>query len=150
MANTYTALHYHLVFSTHNREKWLHQAQEEQIWAYLGGIARNHQMKPLSIGGVEDHVHLLVGIPPTLAVSTSLQKLKGISSHWLKQEFSNFRHFGWQDGYGAFTVSQSNLELVAEYIRKQRTHHQHQTFHEEYLEFLRKHQIPFDERYVWG
>jgi putative transposase len=62
----------------------------------------------------------------------------------------NFRRFGWQDGYGAFSVSQSNLELVAEYIRKQRTHHQHQTFQEEYLEFLRKHQIPFDERYVWG
>src|SRR5205823_12192554 len=104
MANTYTALHYHLVFSTKNRVPWITQEIEERIWDYLGGIARANGMKPLKTGGIEDHIHMLVGAPPTMAPSKIAQLVKGGSSLWIHDTFPELAEFGWQDGYGAFTV----------------------------------------------
>ena len=144
MANTYTSLHYHLIFSTKNRERWIDQDIEQRIWEYLGGIARQNDMKALQIGGVEDHVHLVVGIPATLAVSKALQLLKGGSSKWIHETFPTLAHFGWQDGYGAFTVSRSQLPGVVSYVANQREHHKKTTFQEEYRAFLQKHGIEYD------
>ncbi|MEW5978378.1 MAG: transposase [Acidobacteriota bacterium] len=107
-------------------------------------------MDPIQIGGIEDHVHVLVQAPATLAPSKIAQLLKGGSSLWMGTQFPEIRHFAWQDGYGAFTVSRSNLSDVGEYIRNQREHHRKRSFQEEYLEFLKKHGIDYDERYVWG
>jgi REP element-mobilizing transposase RayT len=149
MANTYTSLHYHVVFSTKNREPWICPEFEERIWAYLGGIARENQMKALKIGGVENHVHLLLGIPPALAVSKGVQLIKGGSSVWIKETFPGMGGFGWQDGYGAFTVSKSLLAEVEHYIVTQREHHRLKTFEEEYRALLAKHEITFDERYLF-
>ena len=149
MANTYTSLHYHIVFSTKNRERWITPDVEQRIWAYLGGIAKENRMKPLQIGGVEDHVHVLLGAPPTLAPSKIAQLIKGPSSGWIHDTFPAMKGFGWQDGYGAFTVSKSNVPEVAAYIQGQREHHRGKTFQEEYLALLRKHEIEYDERYVW-
>src|ERR1700736_3174961 len=109
MANTYTSLHYHIIFSTKRREAWITPDIEHRVWAYLGGIARENQMKPLQIGGIEDHVHVLVGAPPTLAPSKIAQLVKGGSSAWIHTEFPELRDFAWQDGYGAFAVSKSNV-----------------------------------------
>ncbi len=150
MANTYTSLHYHVVFSTKNRAKFINEGIEQRVWAYLGGVARKHRMTALQVGGVEDHVHALVIAPPSLAPSQIAQFLKGDSSKWIHDEFPELRDFEWQDGYGAFTVSKSNLPEVIHYIQNQREHHRKRTFQEEYLDFLRKHGIEYDERYVWG
>ena len=150
MANTYTSLNYHLVFSTKNRELWLNDAVRERLWPYLGGIARENGMKALEIGGVADHVHILVSIPASMALSKAVQLIKGGSSHWIKDSFPNMAVFAWQDGYGAFTVSESQLDTARDYIRRQPEHHRTKTFAEEYKAFLERHRIEFDERYLLG
>ena len=115
MANTYTSLHYHIVFSTKNRHAWIHQGIEHRVWEYIGGIIRENGMKPIQVGGIEDHLHVLLGAPPTMAVSKATQLLKGGSSKWMHDTFPNLAGFSWQDGYGAFSVSRSNLETVKTY-----------------------------------
>ena len=150
MANTYTALHYHVVFSTKNRYPWLALEIEQRVWAYIGGIARKHKMTALQVGGVEDHIHALVMAPPTIAPFEIGKYLKGESSLWIHDEFPWLRNFSWQDGYAAFTVSKSNIPEVVRYIQNQREHHRKKTFQEEYLEFLQANGIEYDERYVWG
>ena len=150
MANTYTSLHYHVIFSTKNREPWLATDIEQRVWAYIGGVARAHKMTALQVGGIEDHIHALVIAPTTLAPSQIAQYLKGDSSKWIHEEFAALRNFAWQDGYGAFTVSKSNIPEVISYIQNQREHHRKKTFQEEYLDFLEKHGIEYDERYLWG
>jgi putative transposase len=149
MANTFTSLQYHVVFSTKNREPWLRPEVQERVWSYLGGIARQNDLEPLLIGGMHDHIHLLIGIPPTVAVSEALKKIKGGSSAWIKQNILGCRGFSWQDGYGAFTVSKSQEPDVRHYIGNQREHHRIKTFQEEYLGLLRRHEIKYEERYVW-
>jgi len=150
MANTYTSLHYHVIFSTKNRVLHFNPEIEQRVWAYLGGIARKHRMTALQVGGGEDHIHALVIAPPTLAPSQIAQFLKGDSSKWIHDEFPALHDFAWQDGYGAFTVSKSHLPEVIRYIRHQREHHRKRTFQEEYLEFLQKHGVEYDEHYLWG
>jgi REP element-mobilizing transposase RayT len=150
MANTYTSLHYHIVFSTKNREPWFTPANEGRIWEYLGGIAREAGMKALQVGGFNEHIHMLLALPPTIGVSKAVQLLKGGSSRWIHEEFDDMAMFGWQDGYGAFTVGMSQISQTALYIQCQREHHRLKTFQEEYVVFLDKHGVSFDERYVWG
>src|SRR5262245_12135484 len=106
MGNTYTALHCHVVFRTKHREPWLTDSIQARVWSYLGGIAQANGIKPLQIGGVDDHVHLLIGLSSTLALSQTMQRLKGGSSAWIKDTFPDLRGFGCQDGYAAFAVSQ--------------------------------------------
>src|SRR3712207_3735099 len=119
VANTYTALFYHVVFSTKNRTAYIKPESEHRVWAYIGGVARKHGMTALQVGGVEDHIHALVMAPPTLAPSEVAKFLKGDSSKWVHEEFPDWRGFAWQDGYGAFTVSKSSLSSVVGYIRNQ-------------------------------
>lgn len=107
-------------------------------------------MTALQIGGVEDHIHAVVMAPPTLSPSQVAQYLKGDSSKWIHEEFPKLRAFEWQDGYGGFTISKSQLPEVIQYVQDQRAHHQKNTFQQEYLELLRKHGVDYDERYLWG
>src|SRR6266508_3304071 len=130
MANTYSSLHYHIIFSTKNREPWLVSDIEQRIWAFIGGIARAHKMRALQVGGVEDHLHALVTAPTTIAPFQIAQYLKGDSSKWIHDEFPALRNFAWQDGYAAFTVSTSNIPEVITYIRNQREHHRKKTIHD--------------------
>ena len=150
MANTFTALNYHIVFSTKDREPWLGENVRERLWPYLGGIARENGMMAIEIGGVADHVHLLLSVPPSVAVSKAVQLIKGGSSHWIKDTFPKMTYFAWQDGYGAFTVSESQLGAIREYIQRQAEHHRTKTFAEEYRAFLERHRIEFDERFLLG
>lgn len=149
MANTYTSLHYHFTFSTKNREPWITQAIEDRVWAYIGGVARAHQMTAIQIGGIENHIHALVMARPTASPSQIAQYLKGDTSKWIHEEFRNLRGFEWQDGYGGFTVSKSQIPDVVKYIKNQRKHHRKRTFEEEYLELLQKHGVDYDGRYLW-
>jgi putative transposase len=150
MAHTYTSLHHHVVFSTKGREPWLSSLVRQRLWPYLGGIARENKMTALGIGGVADHVHMLLTIPSSTALAKCIQLVKGGSSHWLKSEVPNVTAFAWQDGYGAFSVSASQLENVRAYIRNQEEHHRTTTFVDEYRALLRKHGVEFDERYWLG
>lgn len=150
MANTFTSLHVHVVFSTKNRERWLCADGEEDVWRYLGGICRTHGVKALQIGGVDDHVHLLLGVPPTLALSDLVKRLKGESSKWLSAEIKGMKGFAWQAGYGAFTVGKSQIADTVRYIQTQREHHQAVTFEDEYRKFLKLHRIEAEERFIFG
>jgi putative transposase len=150
MANTYTSLHYHVVFSTKNRVPCVTADIEQRVWEYIGGIARAHRMTALQVGGFDDHIHALVTAPATIAPSSIAQYLKGDSSKWMHEEFPELRNFGWQDGYGAFTVSRSNIPELIRYIQNQREHHSKMTFQEEYIRLLKKHGVEYDERYLWG
>jgi REP element-mobilizing transposase RayT len=150
MANTYASLHYHIIFSTKNRERWITPDVEPRLWAYLGGIARDNKIQTLKIGGTADHVHLVLGLPPTLALSKAVQLLKGGSSKWIHETFPVLRQFGWQDGYGAFTVSKSHIAEVIRYVETQREHHRRRTFQEEFRAFLDRHDVEYDEQYIWG
>jgi putative transposase len=149
MAHTYTSLCYHLVFSTKGREPWLHEGIQDRVWAYLGGIARDNEMSALCVGGTVDHAHLIVKTKPTMAVSRMMQLLKGGSSVWMHETFPPMKRFSWQDGYGAFTISTTDVPNVMNYIRNQREHHRVKTFQEEYLDFLNKYGVEYDERYLW-
>jgi hypothetical protein len=116
----------------------------------MAGIARQNQMMPSMIGGVADHVHVLATIPATIPISKAVQLIKGASSHWFKSTFSNTVSFAWQDGYGAFSVSEAQTGMVREYIRTQEEHHRTRTFAEEYRALLEQHGVQFDERYWLG
>jgi REP element-mobilizing transposase RayT len=150
MANTFSSLFYHIIFTTKGRARWLTPDIEQEVWRYLGGIAREEGMKLLMAGGIEDHVHLLISIPPATAVSNAVGLIKGNSSRWLSKRDKKFAGFAWQDGYGVFSVSYSGIGEVTKYIANQRERHAGRTFEDEYRAFLSRHDLVFDERYVWG
>jgi putative transposase len=149
MANTYSNLFYHIVFSTKNRVDFIDAQMEDRVWAYMGGIARKHGMTAVQVGGIENHIHGLTMSKPMHSPSQIAQWLKGESSKWIHEEFPELKHFGWQDGYGVFSVSKSNVPEVIEYIKNQRAHHAKQTFEDEYISLLKLHGIDYDERYVF-
>ena len=122
---------------------------KERVWAFIGGIARENKMKALGVGGMADHVHLLVSIPTTLSIAKGIQLIKGGSSIWIHTTFPEMRDFAWQEGYGAFSVSVSNLADTKVYIENQAEHHRGKSFQEEYLAFLKRHEIAYDEKYLW-
>lgn len=150
MAHTYTSILIHMVFSTRERKRLIQAELQERLWAYMGGIAKQNDMTAIAIGGVEDHVHLLLGIPASLSVSKAAQLIKGGSSKWIHDTFPSHKDFSWQDGYGAFTISVSGVEETKRYIETQAEHHRRMTFEEEFTAFLRKHDITYDPKFVFG
>jgi REP element-mobilizing transposase RayT len=116
----------------------------------MGGVARHHKMTALQIGGIDDHIHALTMAGPTLAPSQMAQFLKSDTSKWIRETFPELRAFSWQEGFGAFTVSKSGLDAVVRYIQNQRAHHEKRGFQAEYLDFLQRHEVEYDERYIWG
>ena len=150
MANTFTQLRYHCVFSTKNREPSIAEKIEKQVWAIVAETANRHGMSAIRVGGIENHVHVLLAIPKTLAVAEAMKQLKGGSSHAVNQAGLVPGRFAWQDGYSAFTVSASSIPDVVEYIARQREHHKRRTFEEEYAALLEKNGVEYDERYLLG
>ena len=136
----------HCVWSTKNRASFLDSELRERLWPYLGGIARENKMKTLAAGGVADHVHLLISLPGQLSVAKAIQLLKGNSSKWIHETFPGLAGFGWQEGYGAFSIGVSGVDATVHYIRNQTEHHRHRTFREEFVAILRKHGLDYDER----
>ncbi len=150
MASTYSSCLIHCVFSTKGRRKTLSVDLRERLWPYLGGIARQNDFMALSVGGTDDHAHALLSLPATLTIAKAMQLLKGGSSKWIHDNFPTHSDFAWQEGYGAFSLGVAGVEDTIAYIARQEQHHQTTTFEEEYLAFLERHAIEFDERYVWG
>lgn len=150
MAHSYVSALFHCVFSTKERRKLITHDLQERLWSYMGGIARENKMRALSIGGVEDHVHLLLSIPSTLSIASSMQLIKGGSSKWVHEVFPECSEFEWQAGYGALSIGISQVSDTKIYIENQREHHRIKTFQEEYIAILERHGIEYDPRYVWG
>jgi REP element-mobilizing transposase RayT len=122
---------------------------QDRLWPYLGGIARENRMTAMCIGGVEDHVHMLLSLPSNVDVAKAMQLIKGGSSKWMHDTFPSHRDFRWQDGYGAFSIGVSQVEDTKRYIEGQAEHHRTRTFKEEFVAFLTRHEIEYDERYIW-
>ena len=149
MANTFTQLRYHCIWSTKNREPMIRPDIEERIWAIIAETGSRHGINVVKVGGIENHVHALIDIPKTLSVSESMKGLKGGSSNGINKAGIINGHLCWQDGYGAFTVSASSVADVLGYITNQREHHRTMTFEEEYVKFLEKHGVEYDAKYLW-
>jgi putative transposase len=143
MARTYTKLIYHIVFSTKERVPLITAEIRDRLYPYLGGVIRGEKGSLMEIGGIADHVHLLVRFGAAVAVSEMVKRIKGNSSHWMSQELGVW--FAWQIGYGAFTVSESQVAAVRKYIQRQEEHHKRVSFKDELISLLRKHRIEFAE-----
>jgi REP element-mobilizing transposase RayT len=148
MSGTYTNLLLHLVFSTKNRVPLIDSQLQPRLYEYLGGIIRNKNGMLCAIGGMPDHVHLLVRLHQDLAISSLIRDLKSSSSGWIHEHFAHLSDFRWQEGYGAFSVSQSQLDKVDQYIRHQAEHHQNRDFTREFIAFLDKQAIAFDPEII--
>ena len=149
MAHTFTNLQTHVIFSTKDRVPAIKPELKADLHAYMGGIIRELEGKAVTINGTGDHVHLLLSMPPSLSISETLRVLKTNSSKWVNGERGMGKRFAWQVGYGAFSVSHSNAPAVARYIQAQQEHHRKVSFQEEFVAFLKRHGIQFDERYIW-
>ena len=146
---SYISSHLHCVFSTKERRPIITPALRERLWPFLGGIARQNKVKAIEIGGMPDHVHILLSLPSTVSIAKAMQLIKGGSSKWVHDTFPEHRLFRWQVKYGAFSVSVSQLDKTIQYIKRQEEHHRKMTFQEEFLALLKKHRIAYDERYLW-
>ena len=149
MPHSYVSSYMHCVFSTNGRLRLIDPDLQERLWPYIGGIARENGMKAIAIGGIEDHVHMLLSLPATLSFAKAVQLIKGGSSKWVHEEFPRSKDFGWQEGYGAFSVSRSQIDKTVDYINRQKEHHRKRSFQEEFMELLDKHGIEYDARYVF-
>jgi putative transposase len=147
MASTYLSLHYHLVFGTKNREPWIDPEWRSRLHAYLGGTVSGLGGFPEGIGGVADHVHLLIGLKATHCLADFLRELKKASSVWVHEQI-DLRSFAWQEGYAAFTVSATARAAVQGYIANQEEHHRRKSFREELIEMLAKAGIEYDPKYL--
>lgn len=149
MPQSLARLPVHLIFSTKNRQPLITDAVRESLHAYIGTVLNGLECHPILINSVEDHVHLLFDLGRTVSVSRVVEDVKKASSKWIKTQGAEFDEFAWQAGYGAFAVSESKVPVVCSYIARQREHHAKRTFEEEYREFLQRHGVEFEERYVW-
>ena len=146
MAQSFTNLIYHIVFSTKDRQPLITDAHQSRLYDYIGGTIRELGGISLAINGTEDHVHLLVKLRPDKALSDVLRDLKANASGWMHDVFPDLKDFSWQRGYGAFTVSQSNIEKVRDYIARQKEHHQKKSSRDEFIGFLEANGVEYDER----
>jgi REP element-mobilizing transposase RayT len=146
--STYTQIIYQIVFSTKNRERVLTKGNRDELYKYISGILKNKNCHLYRIGGVEDHIHILTHIHPSVSLASIVKDIKMASSQYIKENqlFVNFN--GWQEGYGAFTYSIKDKDDLIEYVKDQEAHHSIKSFRDEYLELLKEHQIAFDEKYL--
>ena len=150
MAQTLTRLLVHVVFSTKERRNLIVPAIEPDLHAYLGGICRNCESPALAIGGTENHVHLLISLSKNIALSDFMMTLKKDSSRWIKTRGNTLVDFHWQDGYGAFSIGESQVGAVTEYIRGQKERHKTMSFEDELVALANRYGVAFDTRYLWS
>src|SRR3989442_951378 len=148
MANTFSQIYIQTVFAVSNRESLIKQEFKEEIYKYITGIVRNNGQKLISINGMSDHVHILIGLKPAMALADLVRDIKADSSNFINRKRWVLGRFSWQEGYGAFSYGHSQLDTIIGYIRNQERHHHRRTFKDEYLAWLKKFEIPFEEKYV--
>ncbi|OVE81841.1 transposase [bacterium K02(2017)] len=149
MTNTYTNHIYHIVFSTKNRLPLITPDLKEKLYNYIGGIIQEEKGVLISIGGMPDHIHICVKLKACVSISEMLRKIKSNSSKWVNELLKNNPKFAWQNGFGSFTVSESQLIPLMNYIKNQEEHHRNKSFKDEFIGFVKKQNIKYDEKYFW-
>ena len=149
MANTYTQLYFHVVFAVKGRKSLISYTWETELYKYISGIITNKNQKLMIINGMPNHIHLLIGTKPNCNLSDLIRDIKANSSKWINENRFIAGRFEWQNGFGAFTISQSGLDKVIHYIKNQKEHHRIKSFKEEYVEFLEDYKIDFEEKYLF-
>ncbi|HVS81659.1 MAG TPA: IS200/IS605 family transposase [Pyrinomonadaceae bacterium] len=149
MAGKHLSVQVHFIWSTAGREPWIGDDWREPLNAYIGGVMRNKNARLIGAGGMHDHIHLYASLPSTITIADLGSAVKSNSSRWVHETFPNRRGFAWQEGYGAFSVSKSEEPKVLEYILRQKQHHAKRSFEDEFLGFLEKYEVKYDERYLW-
>ena len=149
MAQTCSRSYHHVVFSTKKRQPFLSPKIRPAVWSYMHGIAKENGFEIVEINGVADHVHILVALPTTMRIAQAVQFIKGGSSYWIRRTYPFLNDFRWQEGYGSFSIGQSQVERTVEYIRSQEERHRTRTFEEEYRSFVTAHGLTVDERYLF-
>ena len=150
MSHTYVNCLIHVVFSTRNRQLFIADAWRNRLHAMMGGIARDRGFPALIVGGVSDHAHLLLSLPAKIALSDAVRIIKSTSSTWVNDTYFSDRSFAWQEGYGACSVGLSSRDATITYIRNQEVRHRSYGFQDEFRDFLKRHEVTWDERYIWG
>lgn len=149
MGQSLNKIYVHLVFSTKHRNPLITDLIREELFSYLGGICKNLECIPIQVGGHYDHIHILCLLSKKIPLMKLIEEVKSHSSKWIKTKGSEFGDFYWQNGYGAFSVNPTELEIVKNYIINQEEHHKKKTFQEEFGAFLKKYNVEYDEKYVW-
>jgi putative transposase len=150
MANTFSQVYLHIVFSTKNREPLIKQSWEETLYKYVSGIITNKGHKPLAINGMPDHIHLFIGFKPIMSISDLVREIKKSTSSYINDNKLLNGKFYWQEGYGVFSNSHSQIKEVCTYIQNQKNHHKIISFKEEYLSILKQYEVEYDEKYLLG
>jgi putative transposase len=149
MANTYHQVYIQTVFAVKFREAIIDKTWKPELLAVIGNLINENDCKSFIVNGVEDHIHCLIGLRPRVSISDLMQSVKAKSSKWINEQKLTSERFEWQEGYGVFSYSHSHIDAVYKYIENQEKHHEKRTFKEEYLDFLEKFEVPFDERYIF-
>ena len=149
MPNTYTQLYIHVVFATKGRENAIGKNWKDELYKYICGIVNNKEQKVYAINGMPDHIHILLSIKPDIALSALVRDIKANSSKWINEKKFVKGKFQWQEGFGAFTYSQSQLDNVIAYINNQEQHHSKKSFRDEYIDLLKKFNVAYDDKYVF-
>ena len=149
MSGTFSQIYIHIVFAVKNRESLIHPSWEEELYKYIAGIVRNKEQKILAINGMSDHIHILIGMRPSCCLSDLVREIKKSSNDFIKEKKFTKYKFQWQEGYEAFSYNHSNLNNIIGYVLNQKEHHKKKTFKEEYIDFLKKFEIEFEEKYLF-
>jgi len=149
MSQSLSKLYVHLIFHVKNNMSAIRQEDEKELFAYIGGIIKLSKSIPVCINGTEDHIHVLCIMSKNVSLADLLEDIKRNSSRWIKTKDDHYQSFAWQGGYSGYSVSQSKVEVVERYIQNQKEHHKHQTFREEYIQFLKENGVEYNEEYLW-
>jgi putative transposase len=149
MAGTFSQVYIQVVFAVKGRQNLLQKPWREEVFKYMAGIIKGKNQKSIIVNGVEDHVHLFIGLKPSMAISDLIRDVKNSTTNFINDQKFIQAKFSWQEGYGAFSYSHSQIDNVYQYILNQEEHHRKKTFKEEYLDFLRKFEIEYDEKYLF-
>jgi len=149
MSHSFVSNFMHCTFGTKERYPFINSELEARLWPYVGGIAKENRMTPLAIGGTSDHLHALLSLPGMMSFAKAVQLMKGGSSKWIHDTFSSQSKFAWQEGYGAFSVSFSQVPKTIAYINNQKEHHRRKTFEEEFIELLKRHNLDYDSQNIF-
>lgn len=147
---TFSALYYHIVWSTKNREKLIHEWDESHLYKYMVATCNNLNAKIINVNGMADHIHMLICSKPSVSIPDLVRNIKVSSTKMMRQRNIKLNKFEWQDSYGVFTVSKSLIDIVNKYIDNQKIHHQKMHFEEELITLLKYHEVSYDDKYVFG
>ena len=149
MANTFSQIYIQIVFAVKQRNALIDPTWEEQLYKYITGIVQNKEQKMIAINGMPDHIHIFIGMKPTCCLSNLVQEIKKSSNTFIKDNDLSSKPFNWQEGFGAFSYSHSQIDSVYKYVMNQKEHHKKQTFKEEYIDFLKKFEVEYDDKYLF-